>query len=381
MIKIGNYCHKYEKIGSGTYSTVYKGYSLLKEKSDELYAIKEIDIEENKSNIQRFYLEVDLMRKLDHPNIIKLHDYIENEKYIYIIMEYCKYGDLRYFLKGKPISEFKTQIIMKQLISALKYLYNNKVFHRDLKPQNILVSSKCIIKITDFGLAKKEIEENKLSETICGSPIYMAPEIIKKKKYNNKADIWSIGIIFYELLTGKNPYNVRNFDDLVDFINKKNIKIPKNLMITDSGRDLLSKLLVKNSEVRIKWSDIFVHPWITSELSNSILFKTKVNLYKSTLNKSNNSNNSNKSKNSNNSNNSNKSNNSNDLNNSNSSNHSNNLNNLNDINNLEQLNNSNNSNDINISKLENINLNNSSNLSLDSINSINSDDLDDSIDN
>ena len=272
MIKIGNFYHKFEKIGKGSYSTVFKGYN---KKNKNNYAIKVIDIEKNKSNINRFYLEIQLMKRLNHKNIIKLYDTHENDKYIYIIMEFCKYGDLRQFINKKPLNEYKTQIIMRQIINGLEYLYNNKVFHRDLKPQNILVSNNCIVKITDFGLAK-EYEENILSDTICGSPIYMAPEILQNNKYDNKADIWSLGVIFYELLTGKTPFNVKKYDDLIYSIKNKEIIIPESLKITHNARDLLEKLLVKISINRITWKDIFIHPWIKINMNNSILFKSKI---------------------------------------------------------------------------------------------------------
>ena len=281
MIKFGDYYHKYESIGKGSYSHVYKGYH--NDIKNKIYAIKEINIKKNIDNINRFYLEIDIMKKIKHQNIITLYDTIINDDYIYIVMEYCKYGDLRKFLKNKKINEYKAQIIMKQLVSGLKYLYDNNIFHRDLKPQNILVAENCIIKITDFGLAK-ECENNNLSDTICGSPIYMAPEIIQKTKYNNKADIWSLGIILYELLTGSSPYNINNFNELVDYIKNNNIEIPENLNISDNAKNLLSNLLIKSSEERITWKNIFNHPWLTNNLTNSYLFKSKILNTKNNLN-------------------------------------------------------------------------------------------------
>ena len=296
------------------------------------------------------------MRRLKHKNIIKLYDTIQNEKYIYIIMEYCKYGDLRNFLKSKPINEYKTQIIMKQIISGLKYLYDNKVFHRDLKPQNILVSKNCIIKITDFGLAK-EYEENILSDTICGSPIYMAPEIIKNDKYSNKADIWSLGVIFYELLTGETPYKVKKYDELVSSIKNKDVIIPKYLKISNNARDLLSKLLIKDSDDRITWYEIFNHPWISTDLTNSILFKSKIkkisnnkiiNKFNKTINYNSNTNNSNT--NNSNTNNSN-------TNNSNTNNSNTNNSNTNNSNTNNSNTNNSNTNNLNTNNLDSIDLN------------------------
>ena len=277
MIKIGNYYHKYETIGKGSYSTVYKGYH---QKISKIVAIKVIDILEHKRHIKRFQTEIELMEKINHINIVNLYDTIYTSNYIYIIMEYCKYGDLRKFLKKRPLKENKAKRIINELISGLKYLYQQSIVHRDLKPQNILIDNNFTIKISDFGLAKIHNEdENSLMNTICGSPMYMAPEIMKYNKYDSKADLWSVGIIFYELLTGRTPFQVNSHEELMEKIDSELIVFPNKIKISDSCKDLLTKLLEKKSYKRMTWEELFEHEYLKTNMTNSILFNTNINIH------------------------------------------------------------------------------------------------------
>ena len=267
MFEIDNYYHNYELLGKGTYSNVYKGYHKI---TKELVAIKEIDINKNIKHINRFYKEIEILEKTDNINIINIINSIENKDYIFIIMEFCEKGDLRKFLKRRPLKEQHVKKLMIQLVSGMQYMYNNNIYHRDLKPQNILIDKYYNLKITDFGLAKDE-EENPLFKTICGSPMYMAPEIMKYKKYDKKADLWSLGVIFYELLTGKTPFTANNHAELLENIETKKIYFPSHIKISHNARDLLIGLLNKDSKKRITWKELFNHEWLSSNISNSIL--------------------------------------------------------------------------------------------------------------
>ena len=153
------------------------------------------------------------MRKLSHINIIKVFDLIidDNINNIYIILEYFEKGDLSKYLNGSCLEEPSVNNFSIQIKNGLEYLFNKNILHRDIKPQNILVSKNNILKITDFGLSR-HINNNELMATLCGSPLYMAPEIIKNKQYTVKSDIWSFGIIIYEMLYGFIP------QDLIIFI-------------------------------------------------------------------------------------------------------------------------------------------------------------------
>ena len=135
-------------------------------------------------------------------------------------MDYYEYGDLSHFLNKKPLKEKFCRKYMKQLSNGLNYLLDNNILHRDLKPQNILLSKNYDIKITDFGFATYYTKDS-IINTLCGSPMYMAPEIIIKNGYNYNSDLWSVGIILYEMIHGYTPFNVLNFIDLIKEIKKK----------------------------------------------------------------------------------------------------------------------------------------------------------------
>ena len=261
---IKDYIVDKKRIGKGSFSTIYKCKNINDNKS---YALKEIIIEKNKHklNIKR---EFEIMRKLNHKNIVKIHDVILDTHLsnIYFIMDYYEYGDLSKFLNKKPLKEKFTRKYMKQLSNGLEYLLENNILHRDLKPQNILLSKNYDIKITDFGFATY-YNKNTIINTLCGSPMYMAPEIITKNGYDYKSDLWSVGIILYEMIHGYTPFNVSNFIDLVIEIKKKNITIKVN--VSESCQDLIIHLCVTNPKNRITWQEFFNHPWFENDELNN----------------------------------------------------------------------------------------------------------------
>ena len=261
--QIKDYVVSKKRIGKGAFSNIYKGYD---KKNKKMVAIKEICLDtlaKYKDSIKR---ETRIMKNLDHPNIVTLYDTIidDTTDNIYLVLEYFERGDFSKFLKKRPLKEKFAKKYLKQLADGLKYLLENKIIHRDLKPQNILVSSLGDIKITDFGFARY-FDNDMVIQTICGSPMYMAPEIMKKKKYDFKSDLWSVGIIFYEMLVGRTPFKAKNIFDLMRQIDKNNIKLPEDIHISYDCKDLLFKLLKKEPEDRISWEDFFNHPWLKSE--------------------------------------------------------------------------------------------------------------------
>ena len=256
---IGDYvCYK-GKIGKGSYSSVYKGFhkNSLKEVAVKRIEYENIDIKlKNQINS-----EMNLMKKINHPNIVKLYDiYFDNEKFIYFILEYCEQGDLYKFLNKRTMKEKYAKKYMIQLVEGLKYLYEKKIIHRDLKPQNIMITKDNIVKIIDFGFARY-FESNKMLNTLCGTPLYMAPEIICDNNYNNKSDLWSIGIILYEIIFGVRPYNGNNLTNLMKCINNSEINFPKKINISNDCKELIKKLLIKEPILRINWDDFFNHKW------------------------------------------------------------------------------------------------------------------------
>lgn len=254
-----------EEIAKGAFSKIYIGYN--KHNRKKKVAIKEIIVKKNNSKkyIKR---EIEIHKKLKHFNIVELLDIIYKNDRIYIIMEYCNNGSLSSFMNKRRMNEIYVQNFIYQLTSALQYLRKLRISHRDLKPHNLLVCDRSILKISDFGLAKEysetDLDEN-LKQTYCGSPMYMSPEILNYNSYDTKSDLWSIGIIIYEMLTGKLPYNVKNLNQLMKS-SKTPIKIPHDLKIKISPDclDLLVKLLDVNKRTRISWDDYFNHPWLKS---------------------------------------------------------------------------------------------------------------------
>ena len=169
----------------------------------------------------------------------------------------------------KKFHEYKALKISYQIKDALKYLFENNIIHRDLKPHNILLDDNYNIKLTDFGFAKEINSSNNdlLEQTFCGSPLYMSPEILNKSNYNNKSDIWSFGVIIYELITGQFPFFGKSFNELTNNINKKSFIISNEIKnnISPELNDLLVKIFNKDISSRINWNDIFQHKWFSEE--------------------------------------------------------------------------------------------------------------------
>ena len=198
------------------------------------------------------------MRNLDHINIIKLIDSFKINNYIYLILEYCYYGNLYKYIKKNKFNEKNIQDIFRQIMSGIRYLKSKNINHRDLKPQNILLTNDYTIKICDFGFATNV----DLSKTMCGSPIYMAPEILNYKKNINISDLWSLGIILYQLIYNKIPYkNCENIGDLVNEIKNFKLILYNKNDLSNNIINLLSRLLITDYNKRISWEEFFNHKW------------------------------------------------------------------------------------------------------------------------
>ena len=268
--KIGNYCYN-KKIGRGSFSKVYKGFH---NNTLEKVAIKVVDMEISKHLKIFMEREIEVMKTLDHPNILKLHDVINDseDNTIYLILEYCQKGDFYKFLNKRALKEKHAHRYMVQLANGLQHLISNNIIHRDLKPQNILLSDDDQIKLTDFGFARY-YEIDTMVDTLCGSPLYMAPEIMKHKRYTINADLWSVGIIMYEMLVGKVPYSALTHIELLNKIENKPLIIPK--FLSESCQDLLEKLLRKNPDDRITWNEFFSHEWFKNSIEENKFIKNE----------------------------------------------------------------------------------------------------------
>lgn len=262
-----------KQLGKGSYSKVYKGYYIDNNSSSleterKYVAIKKMRNLQLKAH-ECLENEIDIMKKLDHPNILKLIDVIEQEEngenIMYIVLEYCGGGDLKKLVtdkhEKKKLKEKYAIYYFKQIAEGLQYLRTHNIVHRDIKLHNILLSQdRRTLKIADFGFAKI-IDNEMLVETLCGTPLYMAPEILQKKPYTNKADLWSVGVMLYEVLCGSHPFSsIESIFDLVHKINQDTIQFPN--FLSWPCKDLLKRLLTKNPKERIEWDDFFNHKWL-----------------------------------------------------------------------------------------------------------------------
>ncbi|XP_046427367.1 serine/threonine-protein kinase ULK3 isoform X1 [Neodiprion virginianus] len=253
-----------EKIGSGSYATVYKAFK--KGGSKDVVAIKSMDKSTlSKSAIENIITEIRLLKILKHEHIVEMKDFFWDDRYIYIVMEYCDGGDLSKFIKRKHrLPENICRKFLQQLALALKFLRSHNVCHMDLKPQNLLLMNtpKLTLKVGDFGFAQYLANyEHKFA--MRGSPLYMAPEILLDHKYDARVDLWSVGIIMYECLFGKAPYSSSSFQELAEKIkDRRPIELPKNSYITPECKDLITSLLKHNPSERITFDEFFAHEFL-----------------------------------------------------------------------------------------------------------------------
>ncbi|XP_062268500.1 serine/threonine-protein kinase ULK1 isoform X2 [Platichthys flesus] len=263
-------------IGHGAFAVVFKGRH--REKHDWEVAVKCI----NKKNLAKSQSllgkEIKILKELKHENIVALLDFQETASSVYLVMEYCNGGDLADYLHSKgTLSEDTIRVFLQQIAGAMRVLQSKGIIHRDLKPQNILLSypqgrkshsTNTCIKIADFGFARY-LQTNMMAATLCGSPMYMAPEVIMSQHYDAKADLWSIGTIVFQCLTGKAPFQASSPQDLRLFYEKNKSLSPNIPRETSSHlRQLLLGLLQRSHKDRMDFDEFFSHPFL--EASSSV---------------------------------------------------------------------------------------------------------------
>ena len=211
-------------------------------------------------NCYIIYNEIKIHSKLEHPNIIRLYSMNETEKEINIIMEYAKNGNL-YQLISRNKTGFSEKIAFTyfiQVLNAVYFLHENQIIHRDIKPENLLIGDNNTIKLCDFGWAKQLTLKNRSS--FCGTVEYMAPEIIESENYDYSVDIWSLGILLYELLMGYSPFKDKTTKNIILNIKLHELKFDKE--ISEDCKDLINKLLEVNKKKRINIKDILTHNFV-----------------------------------------------------------------------------------------------------------------------
>ncbi|CAD8111814.1 unnamed protein product [Paramecium sonneborni] len=256
-------------LGNGQYATTYLARSCQTQqdlackvisKEQIVLQLNKIEIrelaEKMKQKIsERLQNEVDNTRNMQHPHIVKFEDLVESPNNIYFFMEYCQGGTLEKLIKDrKRLSQTDALPYFKQLASGCGYLYEKNVIHRDLKPSNVLLQDN-VIKIADFGLSKaleQQIKEIANDNTpLIGTPLYMSPQVIGQQLYSIKADVWSLGCIFYEMLCGRTPYYHEHVQYLQQMIQNENVQFPNDVQISDNLKKLIIKMLAKTENDRI----------------------------------------------------------------------------------------------------------------------------------
>ncbi|OMJ90109.1 hypothetical protein SteCoe_7597 [Stentor coeruleus] len=262
-----------KKLGSGAFAEVM----LCLHKPTKTYRAVKIlhksGLSHHQIDSNNMLKETQILKDLDHPNILKCFEIFEDDKRYYVAMEYCPAGDLfTEIVKMKKFNETQVAEIMFQMISALVYCHNRRIIHRDIKPENILLmeaSENLCIKVADFGSSCILDPEFRLSGCY-GSAYYLAPEVLKAT-YDEKCDIWSLGIIMYILLTGKPPYRGNDSAAIIKQAKENPFKITsfKVKGLSLAAIDLLKSLLVIDPEYRISAKNAIKHPWIKLHRNNN----------------------------------------------------------------------------------------------------------------
>lgn len=285
-------------LGSGSFATVYKAVKKTDDGDDaQIVAIKAISRNSakiTKKVLENLELEISILKNYQHPNIVALKKVHKTTSHFYLYLEFCAGGDLQRLIrtrKGGRLSEGLARRLMRDLTQGLKFLGLQQLIHRDIKPQNLLltgalpldeVNDPCKtekesearrnanfptdqfhLKIADFGFAR-HLQKTSMADTLCGSPLYMAPEILQHQPYDNKADLWSVGTVLFEMITGRPPFHGENHIDLLHNIQRKAVRLPPDLKVSDQCIDLLRILLNRSPKKRaglsefVRKSDAFV---------------------------------------------------------------------------------------------------------------------------
>ncbi|KAJ3204106.1 hypothetical protein HDU67_009773, partial [Dinochytrium kinnereticum] len=259
-----------EMLGRGGFGFVFKARGRLgtSAQAHRDVAIKMIDKRLMRAaNMSRKVAnEVEVHWSLQHPSILRLLTYFEDDENVYLVMELCENGELYRYVQGRnqPLTEAEARRVMEQVVEGLWYLHSNGIIHRDLKLSNILLTDMFDIKIADFGLAVKLNDPNGEQKTMCGTPNYISPEIVSRQPYGLSADFWSLGCMLYTVLTGKPPFDSKVVKNTLDKVTRAEYTLPDHL--SASARDLIQKLLMKEPQKRLPLAQVMRHPWFSPSL-------------------------------------------------------------------------------------------------------------------
>lgn len=255
-------------LGKGSFGKVF----LVEKKSDhKLYAMKSLrkDVILENDQVESTKLEKEILLKAKHPFFVKMAYIFQTDQKIYFVMNFIRGGELFTHLQNeKRFKEERTKFYAAQIVSAIGYLHKKKIIYRDIKPENILMGEDGYLYLADFGLAK-EMSNRDFTSSFCGTPEYLAPEIIQNKGHNHAVDWWSIGILIYEMIVGFPPFYHSNQQTMYELIEKFPVKFPDpikhKIPMSEEVKDLLTKLLEKDPKDRLGTEggvdEIMSHEW------------------------------------------------------------------------------------------------------------------------
>ncbi|KAM6972864.1 testis-specific serine/threonine-protein kinase 5-like [Aplochiton taeniatus] len=277
-----------KKIGTGAFSKVYLGYATpskicqnyklandLRSKNHNMVAIKIISINDAPPEYSKKFLHREiyaLNATYRHPGVIQLYDMFRSAKRFYLVVELALRGDLLEHVNAASqsrgasgLGEEEARRIFKQIVNAVMHCHNNHIVHRDLKCENILLDEQGFVKLTDFGFANHCTDRSALMNTFCGSVAYTAPEILLSRKYNGEqADLWSLGVILYAMVTGRLPYHEKHPRKLVQLIRKD---LPFQHPVSLGCEDLIKKLLQWTPSARLPLGQVSTHHWMMPSMA------------------------------------------------------------------------------------------------------------------
>jgi calcium-dependent protein kinase len=265
---------KIKELGSGSFATVYLVKHNTTGSVRAMKEIKKISNEGEEDNELEIINEINILMKMDHPNIVKIFGFYITSHYYYLITEYCEGGSLFDLIinNNGPFPEIQASYIMHQIFSVVNYCHKMKIIHRDLKPENILINKNennfVQIKVCDFGTSLM-FNRGEVQDELVGSIYYIAPEVLKKK-YNSKCDLWSCGVIMYILLTGVPPFGGSNNRIIVEKILKHDYDKTLLNKRCKACKELISLLLERNISKRIRADEALKHKWFQIYKSKEI---------------------------------------------------------------------------------------------------------------
>eukprot|EP01017_Pseudomicrothorax_dubius_P045733 TRINITY_DN794_c0_g1_i1.p1 TRINITY_DN794_c0_g1~~TRINITY_DN794_c0_g1_i1.p1 ORF type:complete len:643 (-),score=160.85 TRINITY_DN794_c0_g1_i1:66-1994(-) len=252
-------------LGKGGFAKCYEVNNLETKKTSAAKIIVKSSLTKSRAR-QKLISEIKIHRSLHNTNVVSFEHVFEDQENVYILLEMCTNQTLNELIKRrKRLTEIEVQCYLSQLINGLKYLHSNRVIHRDLKLGNLFLSDKMELKMGDFGLATKLEFDGEKKRTICGTPNYIAPEILEGKNgHSYEVDIWSLGVILYALLIGKPPFETPDVKTTYKKIRMNSYSFPEHVPISDAAKSLIQKILVLDPTQRPTLDEILEHPFLNN---------------------------------------------------------------------------------------------------------------------